>query len=118
MNKPEWLQLENIFKKNLKNDGRYTAWRLASIGIMGFLGLSVIATIYFIYNTTYNTISNNNAILILNNGSQNNSADMEAYEQAKNIIAKKQLNIDIPDNLRNIFNYGQELPKPATSTKK
>lgn len=121
MNKLSWSQLGDLFKKNLKTTNRYTAWRLASICTVGILGLVIIITIYFIYNNIYNTLSNSNAILILSSSPQSDTIDIEAYTQAKKTISKKEQTIIIPNDLRNIFIYGQTRPIPinsVTSTKK
>ncbi len=112
MNKFNWQQLGDLFKHNLKDNNRYAAWRLASIGTMGILSLTIILTIYFIYDNIYNTLSNGNAIIILSNSPLSDTIDVEAYEKVKKIITKKQQTNSIPTKLRNIFYYGQEPPKP------
>ena len=103
MNNLSRAQIGSYLKTIVKNDGHYRAWRLASIGIVGFLGLAVILTIYFIYNNIYTTLSNSNVILILSNSPQSDMIDVDAYEKAKEIIIKKQQAITIPSKLRNIF---------------
>lgn len=106
----------NYLKKITKNGGRYGAWRLTCIGIVGFLGLATIFTIYFIYINIYNTLSNTNVILILNNSPQSDTIDADAYEKAKKIITKKQQAISIPTKFRNIFIYEESIEKPKHTT--
>src|SRR3989344_3963548 len=107
MNNLSRAQIGSYLKTIVKNDGHYRAWRLASIGIVGFLGLAVILTIYFIYNNIYTTLSNSNVILILSNSPQSDMIDVDAYEKAKEIIIKKQQAITIPSKRRNIFTYDE-----------
>jgi len=119
MNNLSRAQIGSYLKTIVKNDGHYRAWRLASIGIVGFLGLAVILTIYFIYNNIYTTLSNSNVILILSNSPQSDMIDVDAYEKAKEIIIKKQQAITIPSKLRNIFTYDESGTKSknfSTST--
>jgi len=115
-NNLSWAQVGGYLQKIVKNDGHYRAWRLASIGIVGFLGLAVIFTIYFIYNNIYNTLSNSNVILILSNSPQSDTIDVDAYEKAKEIIAKKEQITSIPIKLRNIFIYDESNTKPPNTT--
>lgn len=115
INKLGWSQLKDLFGKNMTNNSRYTAWRLASIGIVGLLSLAVLITIYFIYNNIYNTLSNSNAILVLSSSPQSDTIDITAYEKAKKIITTKQQAVIIPNKLRNIFSYGSEHSTPISS---
>lgn len=107
-------QLTALLKKRMKMHGRYTIWRVTSILTAGFLGAATILTVYFIYSNIYNTLSNSNAILILSSNVPNDIIDLQTYEKAKEAIANKNQVPVVPNNLRNIFSYGQGSTRSAS----
>jgi len=116
--KISWSQLIELAKKELKIHSRYTFWRITSIIVMGFLGLSTLFTVSFIYNNIYDTITNSAIILSLNNEMPEDMLDLQLFETAQNLVKKKKITTTIPSDMRNIFLYGTGAATSTSNIKK
>lgn len=96
-----------------KKPGKYTAWKIFELLILGSLLGSIIWTIDFLYKYGYETLDNTQAIVILNSGTNINTIDNRSFTTAQAAIKLKNDLPTIDNKIRNIFYYDKE----TTSTK-
>lgn len=102
----------------LKPTNRYTVWKVAGILIIGLLLACSMLVFYFIYQYSYLTLSNANAILTLSSSLGVDVVDNKNFAISQNIINSKNTLTQIPDKIRNIFYYVQSPSSTPTSTTK
>ncbi len=97
-------------KKEKRN--KIKTWRIITSLIITGLVLLVCGSAYFAYNNIYLTIVNANNIFLLETKLNTENVDIKTYENAIKMIELKKERTDVPEDLRNIFEYKQN----STST--
>lgn len=91
----------------LKYRTYYGFWRLLNIIVAGALLFGTALAVYFIYQNINTALVNTVLITNIKTRLTFDALDIESYEKIKRIIETKQVVKSIPNNLRNIFMYGQ-----------
>lgn len=102
----------------LKPINRYTIWKVAGILIVGLLLACTMLVFYFIYQYSFLTLSNANAILTLSSNLGIDIIDNKNFIISQDIINSKQTVSQTPDKIRNIFYYVQSTSSTPTSSPK
>lgn len=116
------MPLNANFTKSLdlfKKPGKYTTWKIFELIIIGLLIGSIMWTVNFLYQYTYITLDNVQAIVILNSGANIDAIDARSLDSAEAAIKLKKDLPTIDKKIRNIFYYGNEnTPTSSISGKK
>ena len=91
----------------LKPANRFTFWKVAALIIIGLLMAGTILVFYFVYQYSYITLSNANAIIVLNSSLGADVIDYKNFKISQDKIRLKTEQQPIPEKVRNIFYYAQ-----------
>ena len=92
-------------------------WHIAYLILIGLLLASAIYTTWFVYQNVCDTIDNAMVIVQISPDLNNEVINLPLFEQTQISVTTKQTAIDIPANLRNIFEYySSPLPGAPTTT--
>ena len=80
-------------------------WRVIYLSTLGVLAASAIFTFSFIYQNIFTTFDNAYSIIILSSELGMDTVDVAAFKKVEIVIKNKGGSIEIPNNLRNIFDY-------------
>lgn len=72
---------------------------------------SLLMSGFFVYNYTFRSLEDAHTIVLLNTDLVVNNINMENYQKAINLLKLKSTKTEIPNKVRNIFNY-----KPLTTS--
>lgn len=95
------MPLIKLFTSTAKTP--YLAWRLFSIVLMGAMSASVIASVFFIYDSVYQTLGDANSIVALNSNVNLTTINQTVYTKARELVALKNTTNTIDKINRNIF---------------
>ena len=93
-------------QKIFKEPGKYTAWKILELVIIGLLIGGIMWTINFLYKYAYITLDNTQAIVILNSSAGIDTIDDKSFGAIKAAIKLKNDLPNIDSKIRNIFYYG------------
>jgi len=85
----------------------YDFWRLLNIIVAGALLIGTSLAVYFIHQNINIALVNTALVTDIKTRLTFDTMNIESYEKIKKIINNKQTAKTIPNNLRNIFMYGQ-----------
>lgn len=103
----------------LKPANRFTFWKVVALIIIGLLMAGTILIFYFVYQYTYITLSNANAIIVLNSSLGADVIDYKNFKISQDKIKLKIEQQPIPEKVRNIFYYVETATtQPITNLKK
>jgi hypothetical protein len=89
----------------LKPANRFTIWKVFALIIIGLLIASTILVFYFVYQYSYTTLSNANAIIVLNSSLGADVIDHKNFRLSQDTI-KLKTELPLPsEKIRNIFYY-------------
>ncbi len=101
----------------LKPANKYTIWKAAGLLMIGLLLTCSFFVFYFVYQYSYTTISNANAIMTISSNLGVDLIDNKNFIISQNIINLKNSLPPVGDKIRNIFYYDQ-VSTSTTSTGK
>jgi hypothetical protein len=103
------FSLKKLIKSPYPNN---LGWRLASLVFFGLLLAGAIGTVNFVYVNIYNTLNNVYTIVTMGSNLEMNVLNLPLYEKTQQTFQQKNTPVDIPTDMRNIF----EFYTPPTST--
>lgn len=89
----------------LKPANRFTVWKVFALIIIGLLMAGTILVFYFVYQYSYTTLSNANAIIVLNSSLGADVIDHKNFNLSQDTIKLKTEQPLPPEKIRNIFYY-------------
>ncbi|MFA5770923.1 MAG: hypothetical protein WC894_05520 [Patescibacteria group bacterium] len=102
----------------LKPANRYTIWKVVGMLIIGLLLACTMLVFYFIYQYSYLTLSNANAILTLSSNLGVDIVENNNFKISQDIINSKKSLPEITNKIRNIFYYVETSSSTTTASTK
>ena len=101
-------------KQAPKKDG-LLVWRIITFLSITILIVGISACIFFVYNNINLTLQNANTIFDLERKLGSENIDIKAYQNAIDYLDVKKTKITIPENLRFIFDYQNNVSSNTTT---
>lgn len=103
-------------KPHLDRPGRWLAWRITSIVVVGTMIAFLIGSSWFLYSYVFRTLEDANIILTLNPALEVDVLNIEIYNRAEDALTLKQTPVTVPNSIRNIFSFVSSTAPHATSS--
>lgn len=81
----------------------FLAWRLFGWAVVGGLAATLMASSWFVYDRVYRTLEDATTIILLSSTEDMETINFTAFEEARQLVARKMVLTPIPKTLHNPF---------------